>query len=40
MAAEPLNSAPQDNEFNVDYFKSFDFVMNALDNLGNSVPVL
>ena len=24
----------QDAEFHVDYFKSFDFVMNALDNLG------
>lgn len=32
--------APQDNEFNVDYFKSFDFVMNALDNLGQPLAPL
>jgi molybdopterin/thiamine biosynthesis adenylyltransferase len=36
----PLTSADtQDDEYNVDYFKSFDFVMNALDNLGASASI-
>ncbi|SGZ23803.1 BQ5605_C023g09637 [Microbotryum silenes-dioicae] len=31
---EALHRNIKDAEYNVDYFKSFDFVMNALDNLG------
>lgn len=29
----------KDDEFNVDFFKHFDFVINALDNLGPSHPL-
>ena len=31
---------PQDAEFSVEYFKSFDFVLNALDNLGTPLSTL
>ena len=34
LSLHQLTRYTQDNEFNVDWFKSFDFVLNALDNLG------